>query len=234
MRTLDWSGWDWGASIERYSREIGVVLSGLLCLLGMMGGAVPATLSRRKRLEVLAVLRPLEAAMRRVIVMAAKGLAASPPAKRGGADALVPRGTGSSGRPLPFPLFDPRNPPIPKRRYVPKAREPRIWFFDGFDPPRPARMEPSEGDEISAVALTRRLLSLRAALSDIPKQAKRMARVVAKREAAGKKIVRPMRYARPPGHRYKGKRPVDLLLAETHELACIALREAMREAKPPP
>ena len=232
MRTLDWSGWDWGASIKRYSREIGVVLSGLLCLLGMMGGAVPGTVSRRRRLEVLAVLRPLEAAMRRVIVMVAKGVEV--PLRRDAPTGAIPHGKGSSERPLPFPLFDPRNPPIPKRRYVPKAREPRIWFFDGFDPPRISRAVPSDDDEISAVALAKRLLSLQAALSDIPKQARRMARVVAKREAAGKKIVRPVRYARPPGHRYKGKRPVDLLLSETHELACIALREASREAKPPP
>ena len=144
------------------------------------------------------------------------------------------RGNNPSDRPLPFPLFDARNPPIPKRRYVPKAREPRIWFFDGLDPPRPARVDPSPEDEIGAAALAKRLLSLRAALSDIPKQARRMARAVAKREAAGKKVVRPVRYARPPGHRHRGKRPVDLLLAETHELACIALREASREAKPPP
>ena len=234
MRTLDWSGWDWGASVERYSREIGVVLSGLLCLLGMMGGAVPGTVSRRRRLEVLAVLRPLEAAMRRVIVMAAKGVVVPPPVKRDGPTGPIPRGDGTSDRLSPFPLFDPRNPPIPRQRYVPKAREPRIWFFDGFDPPRPVRVEPSPDDEIGAVALAKRLLSLRAALSNIPRQAQRMARVVAKREAAGKKIVRPVRYARPPGHRHRGKRPVDLLLAETHELACIALREVVREAKLPP
>ena len=228
---LDWSQWDWGASLARYSGEVRVVLFDLLRLLGMMGGAVPATVTRSRRLEVLAVLRPLEAAVRRVIVMAARGVSAPAPVRRAPPAKPIPRGDGSSDRPPPFPLFDPRIQPVPRRRTVPKAREPRVWFFDGCDPPRPVRpAAPSPDDRVDASALTGRLLSLKAALGTIPKQARRMARAVARRAAAGRKVVRPVRPARPPGHRHRGRRPVDVLLAETHDLACIALREA----RPPP
>ena len=226
MFATDWSGWDWTASIERYSREIGVLLAGLFALMGMAGGAVShRTVSRRRRLEVLSVLRPLEAALRRVIVMALvdlpdRGVRAVPR----GAPPVAPVPAGGGDRPAPFALFDARRRVGIVRRTVPERRAPRIWFFDGSDPPRETWTPPSDDDVLDAGALVRRLLSAKAALSDIPAQARRMARAIARRRAAGRPVLRPMRHARPPGHRADGKRPVDRVLAETHDLACIAMR----------
>ena len=232
MFATDWSGWDWTASVERYAREIGFLLSGLLALMGMAGGTVShRTVSRRRRLEVLAVLRPLEAALRRVIVMALvdlpdRGVRAVPR----GAPPVAPVPAGGGARPAPFPLFDARRRVGIVRRTVPERRAPRIWFFDGSDPPRETRTPPSDDDVLDAGALVRRLLSAKAALSDIPAQARRMARALARRERAGRSVLRPMRPGRPPGHRGRGARPVDVVLAECQDLALVALRE--RKAPP--
>ena len=230
MTALDWSGWDWGASVARYRREIAFLLSGLLASLGMAGGAVPRTVSRRRRLAVLSVLRPLEAALRRVIVMAMRQEGpVAPSVRRSPPDGSIPRGGKNRVMHVPaLPLFDPRKSPLPRRRHVAAVRVPRISFFDGFDPPRPT--VPSPGDVLDAGALARRLLSAKAALADIPRQARRMARAIARREAAAARPSRPVRPARPPGHRHRGRRPVDFLLAETHQLACIALQGGMRAA----
>ena len=191
----DWSGWDWRLSVAVHAREACVVLRGLLALLGMMGGARPGTVSRRRRAEVFAVLRPLEAALRRIVVMAMKAAGAAVLSSRKATPPAgpIPRGDGASDRPLPFVLFDARNAPLPTvRRTVPEARAPRIAFFDGLDdrvawPARPGSTGPAPEDALSADGLVRRLLSAKAALEDIPRQAKRMARAVARR--AGRSCV---------------------------------------------
>ena len=58
-------------------------------------------------------------------------------------------------------------------------------------------------DEVTATALCRRLLALKLALEDMPKQAKRYVREVAKRKAVapGPKSVPPLRMGLSPGYR---------------------------------
>ncbi len=102
------------------------------------------------------------------------------------------RGGGGMGEPSPpripaFPLFDPprRLRLGPARRYVPAHAAPRIMFPGITQPHRlpPPPPPPSPDDQISAAGVARRLAALAAALDDLPKQARRFARLKARMDA---------------------------------------------------
>lgn len=87
---------------------------------------------------------------------------------------------------------------------------------------------PTPDDMLNAKRLCRRLLALQAALGDLPKQARRLARWEAKREAARAKsgrYIRAMRHGRPPGYRARPRHPVDFVLGDCHALALYALHD---------
>ena len=242
---------DWDAMAERQRADLKRVVARLFLLAGMMAGAVHATLPRALRLRVLSILRPAEAAARRLIAVAARAgiegpgrVHGDPPARgrtakrtaarrdrtdgtaRGGGDA-EPDGT-EPGRYPPFALLDPRRAPraIPRRRTVPPGRAPRLWFFDGMDPPRESVPLPGPHDPVPAAALCRRILALRDALDDIPAQAGRLTRLLAR---PGARYTRPMRPGRPPGHRTRRTAArnafptVHDILADCHDIALRAL-----------
>ncbi len=129
-------------------------------------------------------------------------------------------------KPAPaFALFDRRKSFISNGRRFAKGT-PNIRFFDGYDAPVPVKAVAMPEDLVSAARLNRRLAALRNALDDLPKQARRMARVEAKREAARSqtgKYIRPMRPGKPPGHRDRKRHPVDFVLADCHALALYVL-----------
>jgi hypothetical protein len=78
---------------------------------------------------------------------------------------------------------------------------------------------------VGAVRLTRRLQALKLALDDLPRQARRLARLRAKREnMPSLKFKSPLRPGRPPGSRRKPVHLVDEILAECHWLAWDALK----------
>lgn len=172
-------------------------------------------LERRARLRVLAVLRPAEAAVRRLILVAAHVL--KPEAGRvrvrrdGPPIGLIPRGEG----PGAFALFDPRL----RVDATGAGPEPRISWFDGNDTVRAGNMPPMEEELPYATGIVRRLASIQAALGDLPKQARRLARAQVRRRAAGSLILRPMRPGRPPGHRDRPRMAVERVLAECQTLA---------------
>lgn len=180
------------------------------------------TLPRHLHRAVLRLLRPAEAAARRLVIIAAH--------KTGNAVLLSPslhgdmpgegvavRETSSKLKPrrryplsIALPLTDP--PRRPGRQPVSRAM-PRI-SVPGWNTPAPLPRPPAPGDAIDARRLTLRLAALGRALDDLPREARRFARWQASRDAARTqdrnhakgtqarhrtRRVWPLRLGRPPG-----------------------------------
>ena len=151
-------------------------------------------------------------------------------------------------------LYPNRRPRRPKKK-VQRGGEPvllcRIGTF-GLRPDFEAWSTPlpvlTPDDPLSAVKVSRRMQALHNALLDLPAQAHRMKREIAKRKAAkpGPGSVHPMRTGKPPGFREYDAEPeheVDNILYECHYIAFprrslfdakIAAQEARRRALAPP
>lgn len=227
--------------IERYRRVLLRLLQGLFVMARLQPGtAVVETLPRSVKYATLKILRRAEAATRRLVMAEANKLddvEYVPPPKREKSKA-APSGERKSRAPrVPqFRLVDPRkyheelHPNRKARRASKKVQrggEPKLLFrFDCFDG-RPAHEEWSRplpvltpDDALSAVAVCRRMQALYHALSDLPAQAIRMKREIAKRKAAkpGPRSVPPLRIGPPPGHRKTGAHAVDMILERCHYL----------------
>ncbi len=103
------------------------------------------------------------------------------------ARALAPKRSST----LSLPLFDPLKRFGVRRRSVKPSAMPRISFLDSrpfnplFQTPRtPDPLPPSPDDLLDAGRLHRRLEAMASALDDLPRQAKRIARWQARRDAA--------------------------------------------------
>jgi hypothetical protein len=142
-----------------------------------------------------------------------------------------PIARGGRSRPA-FQLFDPRKDFLKPRRAF-GGIAPRIHVF-GSDPlvaarwtaPEPAAdPAPPPDGLVAAGRLTRRLEALKAALDDLPRQARRLVRWRVRREKAkAPRFKSPLRPGHPPGYRRKPVHAVDDVLAECHGLACDAIR----------
>ena len=181
------------------------------------------TLPRHLHRAVLSLLRPAEAAARRLIIVAARGIVvALPPARlrkpepgqsmlRNGicTGIVMPRGFRPGAGPQPpvarlcLPLFD----PLPRwgaRGRAVASGFPRI-SIPGLTRPFPVPRAPSPDDPIGAARLALRLAALSRVLDDLPREARRFARWKAWRDqalAAGRiHRVTPLRPGRPPGGR---------------------------------
>jgi hypothetical protein len=220
---------DWARAIERNSEALKEIVAALFAMLGLAGSDTVARIPEPLHRAVLRVLRPAESAMRRLIVIAARGLVVKLAPSR-----PMPAGQiGKGGRSRPsFPLFDPRkNFAGPRRRAFARIA-PRIHIF-GSDPrvaalwpaPQPAAdPAPPPDGLVNAERLARRLHALKLALEDLPRQARRLARWRVRREKAKTpKFRSPLRPGHPPGYRRKPVHEVDEVLIECHGLACDAM-----------
>ena len=221
---------DWDLAIKRNSKALKRIIEVLFALLGLDGTDAALRIPRSLHSAVLRVLRPAESVLRRLIVIAARGLVVElAPARPMRLGKIIGKGGGNP--PPSFQLFDPR-----KRFKGPRARAftrlvPRIHFF-GSDPrapvmwqaPRPVVEPPPPDGLVSAARLGRRLLALRLALDNLPRQAGRLARWQLRREKAPyPKFLSPLRPGHPPGYRRKPIHEVDELLVECDGLACYAM-----------
>lgn len=220
---------DWARAIEIKHAALTRIVAALIAMIQLGGGGLPARLPRPVYRAVLLVLRPAEAAVRRLIVIAAQGVVAQPYPFR-----PMPAGLEISrcGRTrMSFQLFDP-----PQQFDFGRPRragpEPRIRIFGEnplvplFRPQPQPQAEPEVDDTIGAVHLGRRLVAARVALDTLPRQAKRLARWRARRERmATARIRSPLRPGRPPGHRDRHRHEVDAVLADCHWLARDVLRQ---------
>ena len=207
---------DWDRCIDVNRKDLLPIVAEMVAMLGD-----GETVLRHVWLAVLAMLRPAESALRRLIAIAAKDVDVTPRARREMPTGGIPKGTGVRRRAPVFVVIDPRIPAGPPPEFGPNVR----WLDEEGTSP-PGRVEVSADDPTSAAALRRRIEALLAAANDIPGQARRLARMLAKKD----RPIRAMRPGRPPGYRERGTRPVDMLLADCHRLALMALAEA--EAPP--
>ncbi|WP_353645239.1 hypothetical protein [Mesorhizobium sp. WSM2239] len=233
---------DWNAAIEKNREALKRILATLVAMAALAGGA---TLPRHLHRAVLRLLRPAEAAARRLIIVTARGLVVALPQARPRKPklkSLTWRDAGRAGVPapsenlapraLPLPLLD----PLPRwgRRARPAASGvPRI-SVPGFT--RLFRVRPqSPDDPIDATRLASRLEALASALDDLPGQARRFARWRARRDAAGAQARQgrhagrarrlwPLRPGRPPGGRRRPVHEVHEVLNVVHGLAFWALQ----------
>jgi hypothetical protein len=221
---------DWDLAIKRNSEALQGIIAALFA---MLGDATVSRLLRPVYYAVLRILRPAESAMRRLIIIAARGLVVKPVASR-----PMPKGhlIGKGSTPHPsFQLFDPRKnfPELRQHGRKPARNPPRIHFF-GSDPrvaalwptPQPAAAPapPSDG-LVNSARLSRRLQALKSALEDLPRQARRLARWRLRREKAkSPKFRSPLRPGHPPGYRRKPVHEVDEVLIECHGLAFDAMK----------
>jgi len=104
------------------------------------------------------------------------------------------------------------------RRMIFALDMPRITIIGYDDDNRPAPIAPppvpSDDDPMDAEKLCNRLMALKGALDDLPKQAKRMLRL----KARGQRLS-PLRPGLPPGWRARGRDEIDEVLRECHKLA---------------
>jgi hypothetical protein len=226
---------DWALVIDRNSVALKGIVATLFAMLGLVDGASAARIPRALHRAVLRLLRPAESAVRRLIVVAARGVVVKPVAPR-------PKPSGSiTGRGkkfgLSFPLFD-------TRKSFPELRTKRVkrvvprFYLSGYDPrvaaifaarqraatPPPPPPAPPDG-LMDAARLARRLQALKSALEDLPRQAKRLARWRLKRaNISHLKMRYPMRPGRAPGYRRKKTHEIDDILSECHYFAWEALK----------
>lgn len=223
---------DWDLVIKRKSEALDAVVAGLFAMLELSGEATVSRLPRAVYFAVLRVLRPAESAVRRLIVIAARGLVVKVAPSR-----PMPKGhtitKGGGNRPPAFRLCDTRKgfPELREPRVKYAKHPPRILFF-GPDSriddlwARPVAVPPPPSDGmVSAARLNRRLQALKAALDDLPRQAKRLARWRQRREAMpGPVFKSPLRPGPPPGRRKRHIHEIDDILADCHWLAWDAMR----------
>ena len=229
---MDWkSEFDWAGALKRNSEAlIGIVAA----LFAMLGDATAERIPQTLHLAVLRILRPAESAVRRLIVIAARGvvvkLSPSRPLAKG---KVIGKGEGS--RIPAFKLYDTRKyyPELNQHRIRYAKHPPRILFLnpeskidDLWARPQPkARPAPDPDGLVNAARLTRRLQALRLALEDLPHQALRMARWRARREAITTPVFKsPLRPGPPPGRRKRHLHPIDEILDNLHGLAWEALK----------
>ena len=226
---------DWDLAIKRNSEALKGIVEALFAMLGFAGEATAARIPQPLHRAVLRVLRPAESAVRRLVVIAARGIVvklASAPSRP------MPKGhmIGKGGTPIPsFQLFDPRKNFAELRQHRRRftRNPPRIHFF-GSDPrvaalwaARPPAADPAPPPDglVNAARLARRLHALKVALEDLPRQARRLARWRVRREnAPSAKFKSPLRPGPPPGYRRKPVHEVDEVLAECHGLAWDAMK----------
>ena len=239
---------DWNAAIEKNREALKGVLAILVAMAGIGGAAF--ILPRYLHCKVLRLLRPAEAAARRLVIVAARGLEV-PPARLHEPKpkpAILCNGVGTGiltpshlqagrSRPAPrtlaLPLFDPLPGWGDRRRPVAKS-VPRI-SVPGYTERLPVAIAvpPSPRDPIDARRLLLRFQALGRVLDDLPRHARRFARWRARgKEAAQDKKphrpfrrVWPLRPGRPPGWRRNPVHDVHEILNVTHGLAIWALED---------
>jgi hypothetical protein len=219
---------DWDRVIERNSERLFTVVATLVAMVRVHGGGVAAFLPRDIYSAALILLRPAESAVRRLIIIAARGIVMKmkPSAAR-----KFPAGLAlnrDADRVPAFCLIDPLKRFAPEDFEWGKARQqalPRISVPGLFDPvfsPQPIH---NIDDMVAASALGRRVQALRFALDNLPQQARRLARWKAKRELErqsekpkpGRRS--PFRPGYAPGYHRSKPQEMDEILSECHHFA---------------
>jgi hypothetical protein len=224
--TMNWKrDFDWDGAVKRNSEALSGIIAALFAMLGLDGEATVSRIPKPLHRAVLLVLRPAESAVRRLIIVASRGLVVKVSPSR-----PMPKGTiirkGGGSRLPAFQLYDTRKyfaELHPHRvKYAKNPPHVHFWPFDTLQPPPPA---PVSDGLVNAERLGRRLLALKSALDDLPRQSRRMARWRVRREAMKSPLFRsPLRPGHAPGRRKRHIHPIDEILDNCHWLAWEALK----------
>jgi hypothetical protein len=230
---------DWQRAIARNRDALLPIIAWLVRMLGLDGEDAAERITYGTRRAVLRLLRPAESAVRRLIVVAARGLVAKPVVSRPmpkGRVIRVSRG-GSSASRASFQLFDPRKnfaprpPPCQPLKVLPRILlldpDPHLVPYRARPQPLPPAPPPEHDGLTPALPLRRRLEALKAALEDLPYQAQRLVQWQARREqqqATRFVFATPLRPGLPPGYRRKPRHEVDDILKECTWLVRYALK----------
>ena len=222
---------DWARAIERNSEALKGIVETLFAMLGLAGETTRLRIPQPLHRAVLRVLRPAESAMRRLIVIAARGLVVKPAQSRSMPAGPIKIKKGSHPR-ASFQLFDPRQRIVIPRRIAPARSSARLHIFTADSglvtlwPQRPPTTSPASASPpsadglVNARRLIRRLEALESALADLPRQARRLARWRMRQETSQRPSFKtPLRLGHPPGHRKRKIHEVDELLTECNWLA---------------
>ncbi|MGL4488512.1 MAG: hypothetical protein ACRCU5_03605 [Rhizobiaceae bacterium] len=212
---------DWQVAIDRNREKLLSIIVMLMKTLGLVTGGMLTTLPRHLYRKAFAILRPAEAAVRRLIIMAAydmelrgfnlarlreRGLA-----ERGGEGELRRQNAAEAGWQIAsFNLIDPL-------KTFTEERPDYTEFGPSFNE------DYTDRTPIPAASLGRRLLALKHALDNINKQARRLTRWYAMRDQALSQNqphrLSPIRPGFPPGYRRKPIHPIEEVLLDCHSLA---------------
>ena len=170
---------DWDKAIERNEMALLRIVSAIFALLldARLSGS-GLMIPRRVWRAILIVLRPAEAAVRRLIIIAARALSCAAPALRQRSDTIarapLERPANTVVITPVFQLFD------PLKAFEYGLGDAEEWS-DGM---ATSAADDLDDTPINAESLHNRLRALRHALADLPKQAARLARFNARRDAA--------------------------------------------------
>jgi hypothetical protein len=249
FQTPQQNRFDWARAIEINRDALIAIVAAIFGMLRIEADDEPERLPRHLHRAAFRLLRSAESAARRLIVMATRGLVMPSPPSPPSPPALRPKAQGSVARKArmqdtpgrqrvpAFQLHDPRKSFKPRRQRRKPSVLPTISIM-GYDahvlgfsaaPPAPAAFppepEPDDG-QTNARPLCRRLQALKAALDDVPKQARRLMRWQARRQQIQKLrpvFATPLRPGLPPGWRRKPVHEVDQILRECESLAAYAM-----------
>ena len=225
---------DWTLAIKRNRDQLKDIVRALFVLAKMRVGGSLFTLPRSSFSMIMLVLRPAESAVRRLILIAAHrlGTAALTSSRLRGPEAGETGGSlwsvpGIAGRrgefsTRAFKLFD------PLKSFDPEA----IWdtnhvtYESGYGLTASASHSHDtslDHQPVNGTHIGQRLNALMRALEDLPRQARRLVRWQAKRDAALKAHhptrMSPIRPGLPPGWRDRKIHEIDTVLRECHGLA---------------
>lgn len=229
---------DWNRAIERNSEALLQIAAALFAMLSAtltapgqshrslrVGGRAAFWLPRHLYAAILLILRPAESAVRRLIIIAARGMSLNSRASRPLPAGLPAFPADGALKTPAFALFD------PLKRFslddFDNNALPHVSFHSGSETgfSAPHLLPPDE--PVDASQLITRLRALRHALNDLPRQARRLARWQARRDLLLKAMrptrITPFRPGLPPGWRQQSIHEVDDVLRECHGLALYAV-----------
>ena len=236
----------YGPEVENYRLALLRTVAALFFMAGLDEGG-NESMPRRAWRKILRLLRPAEAAARRLIVAAARGIAVPPPKPRPereltGIERLQAKGLltirevdlGLARFWRPEDAAPEKPPRLPAFPLADAQRRFDTLAWDGKRPFPKEGVAPADDDEeIDAAPISRRIEALRRALDDLDGHARRLARREARLAAwdrekdpkrKGAYPGRTLRLGPPPGQSRKDVFAVDEVLRECHSLALQALR----------
>ncbi|MGH6821589.1 MAG: hypothetical protein ACREDU_12110, partial [Methylocella sp.] len=146
---------DWARAIEINQAALTRIVAALIAMVGLAAQGAVARIPHPLHRAALRLLRPAESAVRRLIVIAARGVMVKPHPLRPMPQGLKLAKAGGSA--APFQLFDARKRFGPVRRPSPGLKTgPRVFVFDAsplvplFQPREQRRPEPEPDGMVGA------------------------------------------------------------------------------------